>query len=86
MEGSAELRGSRESTTLATTGLGFPSPEDAEAPCQAWETTGGHFMSHTERSARAVSRYLASSPIPTRPAAAAISRFRGSFGSVARRR
>lgn len=62
-EGSAELMGSRDSTTLATTGLGRASPEEAEAPSQAWETTGGHFMSHTERSARAVSRYLATSPI-----------------------
>jgi hypothetical protein len=62
--GSAALRGLRDSTTLATTGLGLASPEDEEAPCQAWETTGGHFMSHTERSARAVSRcFAASSPI-----------------------
>jgi hypothetical protein len=58
------VRGLRDSTTLATTGLGLASPEDEEAACHAWETTGGHFMSHTERSARAVSRYFAaSSPI-----------------------
>ena len=51
---------------MATAGLGLASLEEAEAPCQAWETTGERFMSHTEaeRSARAVSRYLASSPIP----------------------
>lgn len=65
--------------TLATTGLGFAlelelapaaaSEEEEEeaaavaASCQARETTVGHFMSHTERSARAVSRFFASSAI-----------------------
>lgn len=41
-----------------------PSEEDdAEAAFQARDTTGGHFMSQTERSARAVSRCFASSAI-----------------------
>jgi len=62
--GSSGRSRSRERTTLATTGLALAgSEEEAEAACQARETTGGHFMSHTERSARAVSRYLASSAI-----------------------
>lgn len=64
---SSALSRSRERTTLATTGLALVASEEdeaeAEAACQARETTGGHFMSHTERSARAVSRYFASSPI-----------------------
>lgn len=44
--------------------MALPSEEeDAEAAFQARDTTGGHFMSQTERSARAVSRYLPSSAI-----------------------
>jgi hypothetical protein len=70
--GWSSRRGSRERTTLATTvfGLGLAPPAsaaaeelDAAASCQARETTVGHFMSHTERSARAVSRCFASSAI-----------------------
>jgi hypothetical protein len=60
-----------ERTTLATTGLGLEPPAsapDAEvaavaASCQEWETMGGHFMSHTERPDRAVSRCLATPAI-----------------------
>ena len=57
--------------TLATTGLGLglappasgPCAAAAAASCQVRETTVGHFMSHKERSARAVSTYFASSDI-----------------------
>nr|CAB3478452.1 unnamed protein product [Digitaria exilis] len=67
---SSSRRGSRERMTLATIGLGLGLAPPASRPgaaaaasCQAWETTVGHFMSHKERSARAVSRYFASSDI-----------------------
>jgi hypothetical protein len=64
-----------ERTTLATTGLELEPPASAPeaevaaaaASCQERETMGGHFMSHTERSDRAVSRCLAT------PAIAAVS-------------
>lgn len=50
-EGSSELRRSSETTTLAT---GCESAE-AAAACHALETTGGHFIIHTDLSAFAVS-------------------------------
>jgi hypothetical protein len=58
------LSGSKDRMTLATTGLGLgqgPPAAEAVASCQACETMVGHFMSHTERSARLVSRCFASS-------------------------
>ena len=70
--GCSSRRGSRERTTLATTGLGLGLAPPvswldvaaaAAASCQARETTMGHFMSHTGRSAARVSRCFTSSAI-----------------------
>lgn len=65
------LRGSRERTTLATTGLAAAGSAVADeeaadleaADCQDLETTGGHFMSQTERSDLLVSRTLRPSSV-----------------------
>jgi hypothetical protein len=70
--GWSSWRGSRERTTLPTTGFGLgmvPSAaEELDAAlvttsCQAREMTVGHFMSHTEQSVCVVSRCFASSAI-----------------------
>ena len=69
--GCSSRRGSRERTTLATTGLGLGLAPPASgldvaaaaASCHARETTVGHFMSHTGRSAARVSRCFTSSAI-----------------------
>lgn len=66
-EGPSGRRGSRERTTLATTGLGLEESAEAEDDCHDRETTGGHFINHTDLSARPVSSTIRPSSILSRP-------------------
>ena len=55
-EESSGWRRSRETTTLATGGESTEA--EAAEDCQALETMGGHFMSHTDLSALEVSTLI----------------------------
>lgn len=55
-EGSSGWRRSRETTTFAIGGESAVA--DVAEDCQALETTGGHFISHTDRSALEASTVL----------------------------